>query len=154
MICRFRGKAAWLILWPLNIMSGYPVIQIPQYRNPVVFQELYMAGLSLFEILGTMMYTKYLYFSRGNIRIGPDRAYPLHFTHPQLLLPVLLPVLLGQNLFLFVFEPYPLKLSNFRPLIIIVIIIIYNGQWQNQVPLSVNDYNDSNSSKFLSLLTG
>ncbi len=30
-----------------------------------------------------------------NIRIGPDRAYPLHFTRPQLLLlPVLLPVLL------------------------------------------------------------
>ncbi len=29
------------------------------------------------------------------IRIGPDRAYPLHFTRPQLvLLPVLLPVLL------------------------------------------------------------
>ncbi len=27
------------------------------------------------------------------IRIGPDRAYPLHFTHPQLLLPVL-PVLI------------------------------------------------------------
>ncbi len=27
------------------------------------------------------------------IRIGPDRAYPLHFTRPQLLLPVL-PVLL------------------------------------------------------------
>ncbi len=29
------------------------------------------------------------------IRTGPDRAYPLHFTRPQLLLlPVLLPVLL------------------------------------------------------------
>ncbi len=29
------------------------------------------------------------------IRIGPDRAYPLHFTHPQLLL--LLPVLPLRN---------------------------------------------------------
>ncbi len=28
-----------------------------------------------------------------SIRIGPDRAYPLHFTRPQLLLPVLLPLL-------------------------------------------------------------
>ncbi len=28
------------------------------------------------------------------IRIGPDRAYPLHFTRPQLLLLLLLPVLL------------------------------------------------------------
>ncbi len=57
------------------------------------------------------------------IRIGPDRAYPLHFTRPHLLL--LLPVLLddkndgrmGWNLFLFVFEPYPLELSNCMPLI-------------------------------------
>ncbi len=35
------------------------------------------------------------------IRIGPDRAYPLYFTHPQLLL---LPLL-----FFYIFGPYPLK---------------------------------------------
>ncbi len=61
------------------------------------------------------------------IRIGPDRAYPLHFTRPQLLLllPVLLPVLLLLPLlyplyfthphllllllFFYLFGPYPLK---------------------------------------------
>ena len=68
-------------------------------------------------------------FKPKSIRIGPDRAYPLHFTHPQLLL-LLLPVLpllcvcetgfelrgvwsitdkndgkMGWNLFLFVLGP-------------------------------------------------
>ncbi len=32
--------------------------------------------------------------SKEVFRIGPDRAYPLHFTRPQLLLPVLLLLLL------------------------------------------------------------
>ncbi len=63
-----------------------------------------------------------------NTRIEPDRAYPLHFTHPQLLL--LLPVLPLLSLlfrngiifekwnqegirFFLAFGAYPLKLSDF-----------------------------------------
>ncbi len=55
----------------------------------------------------------------AQIRIGPDRAYPLHFTHPQLLLlPVLLPVLkLGWNLFLLVFWALSFEMITFQPLI-------------------------------------
>ncbi len=53
------------------------------------------------------------------IRIGPDRAYPLHFTRPQLLLllPVLLPVKLGWNLFLLVFWALSFEMIAFQPLI-------------------------------------
>ncbi len=52
-----------------------------------------------------------------NIRIGPDRAYPLHFTHPQLLL--LLPLLLklGWNLALLVFWALSFEMITFQPLI-------------------------------------
>ncbi len=67
------------------------------------------------------------------IRIGPDRAYPLHFTRLQLLL--LLPVLLllpslcvlsllcisgmklGWNLFLLVFWALSFEMITFQPLI-------------------------------------
>ena len=47
-------------------------------------------------------------------RIGPDRAYPLHFTRPQLLL---LPLLLGWNLFLLVFLALSFEMITFQPLI-------------------------------------
>ena len=63
-------------------------------------------------------------------RIGPDRAHPLHFTRPQLLLPVLLPVLflsllcisgmkLGWNLFLLVFWALSFEMITFQPLIVL-----------------------------------
>ncbi len=60
----------------------------------------------------------------GIIRIGPDRAYPLHFTHPELLLlPVFLSLLcisgmeLGWNLFLLVFQALSFEMITFQSLI-------------------------------------
>ncbi len=60
-------------------------------------------------------------------RIGPDRAHPLHFTRPQLMLTVLLlPVLLcisGMklvwNLFLLVFWALSFEMITFQPLIVL-----------------------------------
>ena len=74
------------------------------------------------------------------IRIGPDKAYPLHFTHPQLLLLLpLLPLLcvcemflsllcisgmeLGWNLFLLVFWALSFEMITFQPLIGFLLII-------------------------------
>ena len=41
------------------------ILSFVLFLNPVVFQELYMGGLSLVEIQETMIYTKYLDFSKG-----------------------------------------------------------------------------------------
>ncbi len=75
-----------------------------------------MAETGQFEIIKILAaaLVTFSMHSRLIFRIGPDRAYPLHFTRPQLLLPVLLllPFLsllcisgmkLGWNLFLLVF---------------------------------------------------
>ncbi len=65
------------------------------------------------NILSTVLVEVQNMIVNAFIRIGPDRAYPLHFTRPQLLLLLLLLPVLPVLRFFSVFGPYPLKLSNF-----------------------------------------
>ncbi len=63
----------------------------------------------------------------GIFRIGPDRAYPLHFTRPQLLLllllPVLLPVLLLLPLLCVCDRAYPLYFTH--PQLLLLLLFFY-----------------------------
>ncbi len=61
----------------------------------------------------------YRLFIYESIRIGPDRAYPLHFTLSQLLLQLLTfsGRKLGCNLFLLVFWALSFEMITFQPLV-------------------------------------